>query len=820
MSTVIPDWVKEQERVIALLGDQANVSPDYYQYASPEETAQATKTPDQIRAEYDAAVARARAMGTALPPPPDFQYSPTGVASPTASADGKYVVDDNSKYGYFSQQNAQANTDYSVAMQEALARGDTAGYQQALTAYRANSGGLQPVWSYGINGDSIAANQFNPGSVSYGQPNPAVQYTLPGTVAATPQNTVTSGMYRDASGNLVGGTAPATATARTTTGTSINDLVKGGGRTNANLGDTNVATGAEAADYPTVPGSSGGYSGIGNPNINVGGGSGGGGNPSETNPTAIAATPITSTPSTPQTPIPATPITPTTPQNPQTPIPATPVTPTTPQTPGSPYIPPAGPRVQYPDSSFARQAFPTWSTWNDGSPYLGGDPGMMATSEANRAVDYGNLFQNTFGNAYADADARESAYRQTADNAYNDLYQNPGFTSAEADTIQNGGIAGGLNSLRATESQLNQNFFTPEEIAAIKGDPYSVYGAFDANSLNDIARSGTGATKSFFDTNYAAARNAIDSGQSRADQILGDYNTGGRTTLGQLRTDLYGAIDPTKLGISEAQVQQQKDSAARGIGAQYGATIDDLVRRAEAAGNVSPLALTAAKERLLREQSIQQQNAMTDAEVRIRDSQRAAEQDIANRRAQAGTTVGQAGLSLESDLANTGLNANQSMTGLRSGTEATYGNLGTNLGLSSTKQLTDAANTAGQTRIGQAQYADTSASNRAGSLAQNRQATSIGNANTLYTQGMGVADANSRNATAIGQQRITGQQAARNYWAGQNQFEGGQKNAAAGQQISGAQTSLSGQGQAGSTAVGNLSARRNPIQLGDIRFTL
>jgi hypothetical protein len=288
----------------------------------------------------------------------------------------------------------------------------------------------------------------------------------------------------------------------------------------------------------------------------------------------------------------------------------------------------------------ANSAFPNWTNTpgGNGQGYTQGDPGYMASAEANRAIDYGNQFENQYDTEYQQALGQQNAYQGQADQSYSDLAAVPGYTSAEA--------------------------------GAIQADPYGVM-------------------------------NTVNNTQQRMD----------------------AAIDPSKLGVSDQYVGQLKDQAGRQIGLQYGAAQDQLQRQAEASGNVNPLALSAARDRLLRSSAIDQADAVTGADLAATGQQRQANTNIANMQLGAATTLG-----------GMGLNAGQ--------------------------------------------YADTAASNRAANVAQ---------------------------------QRIQGQQAARNYWQSQGQFQGGQANQATQARLAGAQTSLSGMGQGGqlaaTTEIGRKSTR-------------
>lgn len=308
---------------------------------------------------------------------------------------------------------------------------------------------------------------------------------------------------------------------------------------------------------------------------------------------------------------------------------------------------PGGSGYNIPMGPVAGGANPVFQNWNNtpgggGQGYTQGDPGYMASAEANRAIDYGNNFEQQYGSQYQQALAQQNAYQGTADQAYNQLMQQPGYTDQEA--------------------------------AGIQGDPYAVGGVVSATQQ---------------------AMNA--------------------------------AIDPSKLGMSDAQVQALRDQGASQVGLQYGGAMDDLQKQAEASGNVNPLALSAARNRLLQSSAIGSADALTNADIAATGAQRQANTNIANMQLGAATTLGGMGLQ------------------------------------------------AGQ-------YADTAASNRAANIAQ---------------------------------QRIQGQQAARNYWQSQGQFQGGQANQATQARLSGAQTSLSGMGQGGQLAMSTEAERKaNAARLG------
>lgn len=441
----------------------------------------------------------------------------------------------------------------------------------------------------------------------------------------------------------------------------------------------------------------------------------------------------------------------------------------------------------------ANAAFPNWSA-GDGTgnqAYSGGDPGFMASALQNRSIDYGNNFENTYGNAYNDAQTQARQYQDQSDQAYNWLNENPGYNTDEAAGITQ---QNRLEGAQTTQGEFDSNQLTDAERQGMMGDPGAVGRAFDPSKITSTSQGGTDWTKDQYQNSYAAAKNALNQGESTTNSTLSDYGARLRAT-----------VDPSKLGISDETVAGLKDQAGRQIGLQYGAAQDQLQRQAEAAGNVNPLSLSAARERLLRSSSIDQADAVTNADLAAREAQRQA-------------NVGISGMqqSNENALGNAGLNTNLSLAGLRTGTEAAYGTLGANVGATSNAQNTAAVTAAGNTAIQQAGYQDTANAARNTAVAQNRQTTNQANQAAKYQQGYNTATSLSGANKAIGDARIQGQQAARNYWQGQGQFQGAQANAASSSRIAGAQTSLSGQGQGAQVGMGTEIGRRStrPVSIG------
>jgi hypothetical protein len=224
-----------------------------------------------------------------------------------------------------------------------------------------------------------------------------------------------------------------------------------------------------------------------------------------------------------------------------------------------------------------------------------------------RALDYGNQFNNQFGSQYTGDISTQNAYMNQADAAYNDLYNTPGYTTAEAGQINQ---APALNAAMTTPGQYQSNYLTGQEQSAITGNPNAVSQAFDPSSIMNIPQ-GT----------------ATQLGQN----------------LGQTQAGFNQILDPNQLTYSDQFVQQLQEQAGQQIGAEYGAAQDQLARQAAASGQVNPLALAAGENRLLQGQGISQADAVTNASIAAQQAQLQSRQALAGMQVGAQTTLGQMG---------------------------------------------------------------------------------------------------------------------------------------------------------------------------------
>lgn len=295
----------------------------------------------------------------------------------------------------------------------------------------------------------------------------------------------------------------------------------------------------------------------------------------------------------------------------------------------------------------------------------------------------------------------------------------------------------------------------------------------------------------------------------------------GRDVLGQLKTDYSAAIDPAKLslsagykpgldatlakgrsdvnaaqgdpglsvtpeylrqaGMSDQEVRDAAESAARGVGAQFSATKDQLDQDAAAAGRDTPLALASARAALDRSSAASQSDALLAARLGARKQQMDAAQNVQNTQLNAGQY--RAGLGSQNSLAlqNSSIAANTAAEQLR---------LGANQGL--TDRQVGVATNLGQAGLGENQWVTNAAGTaltegqQAAQGAQERQAgTAAGLQQQGWTNDLNTNTAASTRAKTVADPWVAAQQEGRVAAQGQQQYNAGQKGQAQANQLTG-----------------------------------
>lgn len=450
------------------------------------------------------------------------------------------------------------------------------------------------------------------------------------------------------------------------------------------------------------------------------------------------------------------------------------------------------------------------------------DPGGMLAQDRAIAYKQGGAIDQQISDRIAQQQSDEEYFKRAGMDAYADILGgNGGYRPDESAAIQQ---TDALNNLKYTDQDAAALQLTPEEQQAILGDPNKAGLWFNPAQLDATQKDaatfmraqlnqGNQALRDTANNAAVAQRAAIDDDKLRASDTAAADSM---KALGASDAAVRGAIDPTALRqssdfvnryrMSDADVKDLTDQAARGVGNQYSAAETKLIMDANAAGNTSPLALGAARERLMRDSAVDSTDALTKARIAAKAEQAQREQAIEQERlaAEQGYSDRAAGaeMQLGSRQANqitqneaTRLGAEQTLAGLKAGTEQAIANQ--NLGVEDTAQsrglatetaignaAQDTARYIGETGYGITKATDDTASNRAGAVATNRQgATAQGQANK-FNNNMAVAQTQSGNAATVANARRADEQEARGFLTGQQQLASNNTNAGINSRIS------------------------------------
>ncbi len=434
-------------------------------------------------------------------------------------------------------------------------------------------------------------------------------------------------------------------------------------------------------------------------------------------------------------------------------------------------------------------------------------------NERDRAAQLGDIYRQQFGDQASQFGNLESQYGGIAGGLYEPIWQGGGGYTPEqmSNILQQGELEG----LQPTGADYQRGFLTGDEWSGIAGDPYAASAYFNPGEsegrLNDAAnwargeyRAGAGAMRGAVEGMRGAYGAAIDPSRLSLSQ---DYVKGANTALDQTEGGIRGLYGDPSLNVSgdymnrgaltDQEVAQMTGQAGADVGAQYGRAIDDLHRRALAAG-MNPLGASSMEGELMRDMRGQSADAMTRARLAARQAQidslanqektrlgasqyRAglgteSEQELAARRLGVFTGAEQMRMGGEQDIASrqmeaarnvgsAGLGAEQYLTGAGTGLEQDIG--AANVDLSKFNQ---------QFGAGLAGAREQAQSDRALALAQNRQAAEQAGQANRFNRGMATNEAlSNRYQTAYNPwvaAQTEGRQAAQNlmgYYGGRGQ---------------------------------------------------
>lgn len=229
-----------------------------------------------------------------------------------------------------------------------------------------------------------------------------------------------------------------------------------------------------------------------------------------------------------------------------------------------------------------------------------------------------------------------------------------------------------LRELDLTPEEREQRFMQEHERVSARGTPWQPMEAyFTPQWAEQIGEAGaarlreqtgrmTGELGAVPDELRAGLRGAIDPVRLRQDPA---YRQSVMAELERTSGGVEGAItDPSlqtserymgKRGYTDKDVADFAEAGARDVGLRHQAAIQELERRAAAAGSTDPLALAAARSRLLTQAGVGSADARMNAQLAAMERQKEAEQDIEDTRA--GLAGQRANLQSQSRLALGGL---------------------------------------------------------------------------------------------------------------------------------------------------------------------
>ncbi len=464
-------------------------------------------------------------------------------------------------------------------------------------------------------------------------------------------------------------------------------------------------------------------------------------------------------------------------------------------------------RYQFQGPQFNGQGGPQ-ELYSNYSPYFGDEIDKMAQNNRGLAVGGGmQLGQNlnnytrfNYGQAADLRDQQTSAYDQIAQGR-------GGYTDDEKEAILNNPE---LQKLRLSQGDKDSNYLSEGEQAGISGNPYQaagyakdatdqmsgLYGNF-AGQIGDDLGSQEASVNAAMQGAGAHTRGEVNTYGNKSDQELsdiaqltrgavGDTRSGVEGAVGQAGSNVRSYIDPNELTASDEYMKNYQvgpqdmqgilNQAGRAVGSRAVMDEELLNQQANANGNVNPMALAAARNRIRVTGGINAGNAMSDAAIKAKQLQLSTSQGRENTRLGAEQGYAGMGTANEQQLGQQDVN---SQMGLGQQELANEQYMGTNT-LGQQNKVSDAAlqneqylgtqNVAGQQGLGasrlsntqqllgtgmqQAQYgaglntaalqgAEQQASGRAGTLAGNRQTTNQYNQGQDFTRGSAIYNAGS-----------------------------------------------------------------------------
>lgn len=319
-------------------------------------------------------------------------------------------------------------------------------------------------------------------------------------------------------------------------------------------------------------------------------------------------------------------------------------------------------------------------------------------------VAQGQNISNQIGQQQQQEEANANYYGGIMNNVYGQIAQNPGYTSDEASQISR---EPQLTAGMTTPGQFASLNETPEEQAAITGNPSSYGQYYDPGALTATALQGTNMSDTAMQGGMDIMGRSLGNETGTLNTITGNPNLLTSAGYGQAMQNgvqqgqsSLNYVNPQTLQASQSFLnsgmtpQQENDiveSAANNVRGQYEAQLQNLNTGLAAAGNSDPLAAAAARNRLTTESAADQADAMTTARIQAQEAGFGEGSQIENTRL--GAAQNYAGLGTNTTLAASGqalsaaqqeeatrLGAQQFQTGQQANAAETEGQQGINIG--------------------------------------------------------------------------------------------------------------------------------------------
>ena len=475
-------------------------------------------------------------------------------------------------------------------------------------------------------------------------------------------------------------------------------------------------------------------------------------------------------------------------------------------------------------------------------PFNNNSPGGTFVNIGSNINQAGQSFQNQEANLAQQQQGNATAAGTSANSQINNILNGGGgYTQDQMNNVM---ASQGLNQV---SGELGNNFLTSDQQSQIAGNPYQAYNSFEPQQQQ--LQGAAGQYNTALDESVTGGQTVGNQDLSQLQQqtnsainpanlsVSQGYAPGIANTLAQGQSAVNTAqnnpgLTPTsqylqQAGMTDQDVQDLATSAARSVGAQFGATKDQLLQNAAAAGTSTPLGIAAAANELDRNSAASQADAENSARLNAQNAQRTAAQNVQN--TQLNAAQYQAGLGSSNALAlqNSDVAANTTAEQLRLGANSNIAGMQTQAAQNQAQQAlgqnqfvsgqaTGALNSEMANEANIAEYgattganlqsnAEQNASTRAAQLATNQQATNEANQQTQ----LGINNAQSQRAVQAYAPQQAAQATALPATLQQENYFGSQGNTATSQQLQGQSQMYSGELGAAQGRESDANAARN-----------